>query len=153
MLLRIQVNLYIKGHLYRCPPELGTERVATSLVEARVELPQNGLHRRAVILYHVSPPLGIQHCPYPRCALIELLYGGSPLDDDPTPMVVAEVSTPNLIPLETVVVIYQLGILLVCGSTSLSDRLTKDWPISGSIITLNILHHDLWLRLGVLSLL
>jgi hypothetical protein len=68
-------------------------------------------------------------------------------------MVVAEVSTPDFIPLETGVVVYQLGILLISGGTGLSNRLTKDWPVSGGVVTLDILHHDLWLRLEVLSLL
>jgi hypothetical protein len=68
-------------------------------------------------------------------------------------MVVVEVSVPNLILLKMGVVIYQLSILLVCGGAGLSDQLTKDWPVSGSVITLDILHHDLRLKLGVLSLL
>jgi hypothetical protein len=95
-----------KRHLYHCPIEPCTERVAASSVEVRVELPHNGLHCKAVILCHVSPSLGIQHYPYPRCALIELLCGGSPLDNDPTLVVVTEVSAPNLIPMETGVVIH-----------------------------------------------
>jgi hypothetical protein len=115
-----------RDHLYRYPSEPSTEQVATSLVDVLVELPHYGLHRKAVILYHVNPPLGIQRCLYPRCTLIELLYGGSPFDDDPTLMVVMEVSTPDLIPPETVVVIYQLGILLINGGTGLSDRLNRD---------------------------
>jgi hypothetical protein len=118
-----------------------------------VKLPHYGLYRRAVILYHVRPPLGIQHCPYPQCTFIELLYGGSPLGDDLVPMVVAEVSAPDLILPKMGVVVYQLGILLICGGTSLSDWLTRDWPVSGSFVTLHVLHHDLKLGLEVLSLL
>jgi hypothetical protein len=60
--------------------------------------PYYGLHYRVVILYHVSPPLGVQYCPYSRRKLIKLLYGGSPLNDDLVPMVVASVSVPDLIP-------------------------------------------------------
>jgi hypothetical protein len=142
-----------RGHHYCCPPKPCTERVAESLVEVRVELSHYGFHCRAVILYHVSPPLSIQHYPYPRCTFIELLYHGSPLHDDPTPVIVVEVLAPDLIPLETGVVIYQLSILLICGGIGLSDQHTRDWPISGGVITLYVLHHDLWLRLGVLSLL
>jgi hypothetical protein len=47
-----------KGHLYRHPSEPSTEQVTASLVEVRVELPYYSFHRRAVILYHVYPPLG-----------------------------------------------------------------------------------------------
>jgi hypothetical protein len=106
-----------------------------------------------VILYHVSPPLGIQHCPYPQCTLIELLYGGFPLDVDPALMVVTEVSVLDLTPPKMGAVIYQLGILLISGGIGLSNRLTRDWPVSGGVVTLDILHHDLRLRLRVLSLL
>jgi hypothetical protein len=85
--------------------------------------------------------------------LIKLLYGGSPLIDDPTPMVVAEVSALDLIPLETGVVIHQFGILLIRGSTGLFDRLTRDRPVFGGVVTLYVLYHNFRLGLEVLSLL
>jgi hypothetical protein len=119
-----------RGHIYLCPSEPCTECVIVFLVEVRIKLPHYSFHHRAVILYHVGPPLGIQQCPYPWCALIELLYHGPPLYDDPAPVIVADVSTPNLILLEMGVVIYQLGILLICGDIGLSDRLIRDWPVS-----------------------
>jgi hypothetical protein len=48
-----------RGHLYRRTPEPSTKLVAASLVEVHVELPHYSFHHRAVILYHVYPPLGI----------------------------------------------------------------------------------------------
>jgi hypothetical protein len=75
--------------------------------------------------------------------LIELLYGDSPLDDDPAPMVVTEVSASDLIFSKTGLVVYQLGILLINGGTGLFDRLTRDWPISSCVVILDILYHDL----------
>jgi hypothetical protein len=51
-------------------------------------------------------------------------------------MIVAEVTALDLIPLKVDVVVYKLSILLICGGTSLSDRLTRAWPVSGSVITL-----------------
>ena len=106
-----------------------------------------------MILYHVCPPLGIQHCLYYRCTLVKLLYDSSPLDYDPVLVIVAEVTAPDLIPSKKGVVVHNLGILLICGSTGLSDRPTMAWTVSGSVVTLHILHHNLWLRHGVLSVL
>jgi hypothetical protein len=68
-------------------------------------------------------------------------------------MVIMKVPVPDLIPPEMGVVIYQLRVLLVCGGTGLSNQLARNWPVSNSIVTLDILHHNLWLRLWVLSLL
>jgi hypothetical protein len=81
------------------------------------------------------------------------LYDGPPLADDPAPMIVLEVTMLDLIPLKVGVVVYRLGILLILGGAGLFDRLTRVWPISSSVITLHILLHNLWLGLGVLSLL
>jgi hypothetical protein len=68
-------------------------------------------------------------------------------------MVVAKITTSDRISSKACVVIYKLGILLICGGTGLSDRLTRAWPISSNVITLYVLHHNLWLKLKVLSLL
>jgi hypothetical protein len=102
-----------RGHLYRCPPEPSAERVIVSLVEVQVELQHYLLYRRAVILCHIRPTLGIQHYPYSRGALIELLFDGPSLDNDPALMIVAEVTVPDLIPQKASVVIYMLGTLLI----------------------------------------
>jgi hypothetical protein len=75
------------------------------------------------------------------------------LDNDLAPVIVAKVTTPDLITPKVGVVVYKLSILLICGSVGLSDRLTRAWLVFGSVITLHVLHHNLWLRLGVLSLL
>jgi hypothetical protein len=84
---------------------------------------------------------------------VKLLYDRFPLDYDLAPVIVVEVMAPDLIPLTAGVVVYKLGILLICGSTGLSNWLTKAWPVSRSIVTLHILYHNLWLRVGVLGLL
>jgi hypothetical protein len=110
-----------RGHLYIRSLEPCKERVAASLVEFCVKLPHYGLHRKAVILYHVCPPLGIQHY-----RTLGAHSSNSPLHDDYAPIVVAKVSTPELIPPKMGVVVYQLGILLISGGTGLSDQLTRD---------------------------
>ena len=123
------------------------------LVEVRVELPHYLFYRRAVILGYICPTLGIQHCPYSRGPLVELLYDGPSLYNDRALMIIVEVTVSNLIPLEMGVVVYQLGILLIRGGIDSSYRLTRDWPVSGGIVTLYVLHHNLWLGLEVMSLL
>ena len=141
------------GHFYLRPFEPSAERVTVSLVEVRVELLHYLLYRRAVILCHIHPTLGIEHCPYTRGTLVKLLYDGPPLDNDPAPVVVAKVTSPDLNPLKSSVVIYKLGFLLIYDGIGLYDKLTRAWLMSGSIVTLYILHHNLWLILRVLSLL
>jgi hypothetical protein len=96
------------------------ERVTASLVDVHVELPNYLLHCRAVILYHIHPTLGIQHCLYPWHTLVKLLYDGPPLDNDPMLVIVTEVTALDLIPPKMGVVIYKLGILLVYGGAGLS---------------------------------
>jgi hypothetical protein len=51
-------------------------------------------------------------------------------------MIVAEVTMLDLIPLKVDVVVYKLSIPIICGGTSLSDRLTRAWTVSSSVITL-----------------
>lgn len=106
-----------------------------------------------MILCHIGPPLGIQHDTYSQYALIKLLDDGSPLNNDLESVVISEVPASGLISPKTGVVVYKLSILLICGGTGLSNRLTRAWPVSGGVVTLYVLHHHLWLKIGVLSLL
>jgi hypothetical protein len=123
-------------------------------MEVCVELPHYGLYCRAVILCHTSPPLCIQHCPYSRRTLIKLLYSGFFLDGDPTSMVVASVSAPDLISSKMGVVIYKVIIIPVGGGAALTNRLTRDWSTFGSVVTLGAdVHGNLWLKPRVLRVL
>ena len=115
-----------EGHLDPPPPNPSVEGVTTSLVEVYVELPHYLLYHWAVILNHIYLALGIQHCPYFRGTLVKLFYDSPSLHDNPAPVIVAEVTTLDLVPLKTGAVIYQLFVLLICGSTSPSNQLTKD---------------------------
>jgi hypothetical protein len=57
------------SHHNLLPSDLGLEGVAESLIKVRIELPNYLLHRKVIILHHISASLGIKHCPYPRCAI------------------------------------------------------------------------------------
>jgi hypothetical protein len=52
-----------------------------TLMEVRVKLSDYLLYRRAVILHHITPTLGLQHYLYPRGALIKVYHLYFSLDD------------------------------------------------------------------------
>ena len=87
------------------PSNPSPERVVVSLVKVCIEIPNYLLLRGVVILHHVSPSLGIQHCLYPCYAIIKIWHNHSPLHDNPTSTVVEVVMVPDHIPPKTCVVI------------------------------------------------
>jgi hypothetical protein len=62
----------IEGQMNLCPSNPSEEGITDSPVDVGVELPYQLLYHRTVILHHLSPTLGLKHCPDAWSALVKV---------------------------------------------------------------------------------
>jgi hypothetical protein len=105
------------------------EGVTTSQIKVHIELRNYLIYRRAVILHHIGPSLGLEHCLYPQGTLVELCHLYSSLDDNSAPTIVEVETVPDLILSEACPVVDEVLILLVSGSAGFPNKPSEFDPL------------------------
>ena len=98
-------------------------------MQVGIEFPDYLLHCGAMIPYHLSPPLGVQHCSYSRCMSIKICHNNTPLYYDPAITEIEIVTVAGLISPKMCSIVDKILVLFIGGATGLPDRSSRVFPL------------------------